>query len=103
MREALQIGPSRPRSLQGEVMRCDFCEHALPSGCLQLWAHQKACPLDPRTDAAWVVGKAIIRDLLDRRGIKNEIEQCDLEIQVELTETLGKLAIEAMRKLEESK
>lgn len=77
---------------------CDHCESPLPPGCRHLAGDQDGCSLGPRTDLVWLVGMAVWKDLTDRRGIKNELRQCDESIQVEIIETIGRIAIEAMRK-----
>lgn len=78
---------------------CDFCDHELPEGCRHLSGEFKECPLGPRTDQAWVVGMAIYKDLNDRRGIKQELAQIDDEIKVEIIETIGTIAIKAVKKV----
>ena len=57
------------------------------------------CVLGPRTDAEWVVGLAVWKDLTDRRGVKNELLACDEEIQVEIIETMGKIAVKSMKEI----
>ena len=57
------------------------------------------CPLGPNTEPAWIVGMAVWKDLTDRRGVKTELNYCELEIQVEIIETVGRKAIEAYEKI----
>lgn len=78
---------------------CDNCESALPAGCLHMHGHQKECSLGKRTDAPWVVGMAIWKDLTDRRGVKNELSACESQIQAEIIETIGKIAIAEVKSL----
>jgi hypothetical protein len=76
---------------------CDGCELPMPEGCRHFHDGAKNCRLEPRTDATWKVGMALWDVLTDRRGIKHELLQCDPEMQVEIVETLGKTAIEAVK------
>lgn len=78
---------------------CDHCERPLPGGCLHLAGHHKECLVGPRRDPAWVVGMALWADLTDRSGVKHELQACADNIQVEIVETLGKIAIKAVNKL----
>lgn len=72
---------------------CDNCELAMPIGCGHMYGNQLGCPLGPRKDPAWIAGKAVWDNLTDRRGIKQELEACDLATQLEIIETLGKIAL----------
>jgi hypothetical protein len=74
---------------------CDFCESPYP-GCLHISGRFKECKAGPRTDAPWVVGMRIWLDLMDRRGIKNELGACEPSIQIEIIETMGRIAIKAV-------
>lgn len=74
---------------------CDNCELALPAGCGHYYGSQKQCPLGPRTDSVWIVGKAVLDDLRDRRGINYALGACDLGTQLEIIESIGKVALRA--------
>ena len=49
------------------------------------------------------VGQAILDDLTDRRGFRQEWDQCDPATQDEIRATLGYIAIEAVRELDIAK
>lgn len=76
-------------------MKCEWCEQNLPAGCRHMHDQDKGCPLTPRMDTSWLVGMAIWRDLSDRRGIKQELAMCDIDIQPEIVDSLGNTAIKA--------
>lgn len=78
---------------------CEFCEHHIPPGCSHLSGHHKECLLGLRTDTEWIVGVAIWEDLTDRRGVKHELQGCEIEIQIEIIESIGRKAIAAYEKL----
>ena len=73
---------------------CEWCEKPLPRGCGHFYGKDPQCQVGPRTDIAWRIGLSIWHDLTDRRGIKHELNACDLTIQIELVETMGRLALE---------
>lgn len=75
--------------------RCDLCEKKLPEGCWHLYGDDKECPIGPRRDPEWIVGMAIWKDLTDRRGVKSELQACEIDIQAEIIETIGRIAIAA--------
>lgn len=77
---------------------CEFCESPYP-GCFHMSGQHRECKAGPRTDDAWVVGRAIYADLADRRGIKQELAACEIPIQVEIIEAIGKIAIKAVKGL----
>jgi hypothetical protein len=81
------------------IQICTWCERSMPRGCLQKHGDDSHCPLGPRTDPAWIVGTAIWKDLTDRRGVKNELNLCEIGIQVEIIETVGRKAIEAYERI----
>lgn len=83
-------------------MECTHCEMILPEGCHHFAEDHTECPLGNRTDLPWIVGKEVWKDLMDRRGIKSELEACDPPIQVEIVESIGRLAIEAYQRAEGS-
>ena len=78
------------------MSRCNFCELPLPQGCCHISGEYDRCQVGPRTDKPWVVGMVVWKNLCDRRGIKRELQNCEIEIQAEIIECIGKLAISAM-------
>lgn len=78
--------------------KCDNCEESLPSGCHHIYGDQEGCEVGPRTDLKWKIGLAIWDNLTDRRGIKHELQNCDIDIQAEIIETMGEIAIETIKK-----
>jgi len=77
---------------------CAYCEHTLPKGCHHIYGTSEKCEVGPRTDLAWLIGKAIWTDLTDRRGVKHELENCDIDIQAEIILTMGKIALKVIAK-----
>lgn len=77
--------------------KCDNCEESLPSGCHHIYGYQDDCKVGPRTDLKWKIGMAIWDNLTDRRGIKHELNNCDIDIQVEIIETMGELALKIIK------
>lgn len=71
---------------------CDYCDLPLPLGCGHIDGKSPECKVGERKDIEWRIGIAIWNNLCDRRGIKHELMECDLEIQIEIIETMGKLA-----------
>ena len=84
--------------LQTSEGHCDHCDSPLPLGCGHFYGNQSECKLGPRTDKEWRVGLAVWDALNDRRGVKHALQDCDLDIQIEIVETMGRLAIEEMSK-----
>jgi hypothetical protein len=80
---------------------CDRCEQNLPQGCLHVYGNDDKCPVGKRTDKPWTVGMAVFSELKDRRGIGDELENCEMEIQAEIIESIGKCAIQAMAETEQ--
>lgn len=77
---------------------CSYCE--LPSpGCCHVSGQYVECKAGPRTDPAWKIGKPIWENLADRRGIKQQLEACAPEIQEEIIQKIGELAIKAVKDL----
>ena len=72
---------------------CDNCEKPAPPGCYHMFGSQSACALGDRKDIQWQVGKAIWDELADRRGIGHEMEQCSEDIQSEIVDTIGGIAL----------
>jgi hypothetical protein len=75
---------------------CSHCHLSLPGGCLHIFGSHEQCKVGPRIDMHWRVGLAIWADLTDRRGIKEELNNLDLETKVELIESIGLIAIRAV-------
>ena len=78
-----------------EAQFCEHCERHLPEGCGHIYGHHAECLLGPRRDPEWVVGKAVWDDLTDRRGVKRELNACEMCIKVEIIEAIRRLAIRA--------
>lgn len=75
---------------------CDWCEYELPAGCHHMRDRDKECPLTRRMDKPWIVGMAVWENLMDRSGVKHELGACQIDIQAEIVEAIGKVAIRAM-------
>ncbi len=43
----------------------------------------------PSTDWAHTAARGILADLCDRRGIKSELDKVDLDVRIELTQTIA--------------
>jgi len=73
-------------------MKCDYCE----SDCHGIYAEKKECPwgaLGAREDKQWIVGLAISKALNDTKGFN--MDNLDYEIQADMIEKLGDVAIKA--------
>lgn len=46
---------------------------------------------EPATDWAHAAARGVLADLLDRRGIKWELEKVDQDVRVELTQSLAEI------------
>lgn len=79
------------------VNECPHCEREMPEGCRHRYGDQAECPLGPRTDIAWKIGAAIWKDLANRSGIKHALGRCDDEIQAEIIETMGNIALRVIK------
>lgn len=78
---------------------CELCAKPFPPGCFRVYGEQEGCPHGKQTQPECTVGMALWNDLIDRRGVKHELLRCDPDVQAEIIQTLGRIAIEAVRKL----
>lgn len=82
------------RTLENEM---DIAKHRLEHGArypydagADFW-EDRTKELPPATDWAHAAARGVLADLLDRRGIKWELEKVDHEVRAELTQSMAEI------------
>ena len=55
--------------------------------------------MEPTKEQCRIVGSAVLADITDRRGLRQEWDQIDRDIQNEIRETIGRLAIQVWERI----
>ncbi len=79
---------------------CEWCGFNWQTGgCHRQYAADKECMWHGKREdtLAEKIGRGILADLSDRRGIKQEIAQCGPDIIAEIRQTLGEIALRIIK------